>query len=68
MAQIRTIEDPRWTERYHTPDANLKAFGGRIIIRLKDGTEVADELAVANAHSLGATPWTRPDYIRNSKP
>jgi 2-methylcitrate dehydratase len=21
-------------------------------------------MAVANAHSLGAKPWTRPDYIR----
>ncbi|WP_020175140.1 MmgE/PrpD family protein [Methyloferula stellata] len=62
--KIKTVEDPRWTERYHTPDPTLKAFGGRIIIRLKDGTEIADELAVANAHSLGATPWKRPDYIR----
>jgi 2-methylcitrate dehydratase len=62
--KIRTLEDPRWTERYHTSDPALKAFGGRIIIRLKDGTELADELAVANAHSLGATPWKRPDYIR----
>lgn len=62
--KIRTVEDPRWTERYHTHDPAQKAFGGRIIIRLKDGTEIADELAVANAHSLGATPWKRPDYIR----
>jgi 2-methylcitrate dehydratase len=62
--KIRTIEDPRWTARYHTPDPAQKAFGGRIIIRFKDGTEIADELALANAHSLGATPWKRPDYIR----
>lgn len=62
--KIRTVEDPRWTVRYHTPDPASKAFGGKIIIRLRDGTEIADELAVANAHSLGATPWTRPDYIR----
>jgi 2-methylcitrate dehydratase len=62
--KIRTVEDPRWTVRYHTPDPALKAFGGKIIIKLKDGTEIADELAVANAHSLGATPWKRPDYIR----
>jgi 2-methylcitrate dehydratase len=62
--KISTLEDPRWTVRYHTPDPALKAFGGKIIIRLKDGTEIADELAVANAHPLGATPWKRPDYIR----
>jgi 2-methylcitrate dehydratase len=25
---------------------------------------LADEMAVANAHPLGAHPWTRPDYVR----
>ena len=62
--KIRTLEDPRWTERYHADDPAIKAFGGRIEIRMKDGTVIAGEKAVANAHSLGATPWTRPDYIR----
>jgi 2-methylcitrate dehydratase len=62
--KIRTIEDPRWTARYHSDDPAVKAFGGRIIIRFEDGSELVDELAVANAHSLGATPWQRPDYIR----
>jgi 2-methylcitrate dehydratase len=62
--KIRTVEDPRWTERYHTSDPDTKAFGGRIVITLTDGTVIADEMAVANAHTLGATPWARPDYIR----
>ena len=62
--KIRTVEDPRWTERYHTHDPAVKAFGGRITIRMKDGSTISDELGVANAHSLGATPWKRPDYIR----
>ncbi|MGI4952361.1 MAG: MmgE/PrpD family protein [Janthinobacterium lividum] len=62
--KIGTVEDPRWTARYHADDPAVKAFGGRIIIRMKDGTEIADELAVANAHSLGATPWGRAHYIR----
>lgn len=62
--KIRTVEDPQWTERYHTHDPAVKAFGGRITIRMKDGSTISDELAVANAHSLGATPWKRPDYIR----
>ena len=30
--KIRTVEDPRWTERYHTSDPDTKAFGGRIVI------------------------------------
>ncbi|WP_424140614.1 MmgE/PrpD family protein [Roseomonas chloroacetimidivorans] len=62
--KIRTLEDPKWTERYHSRDPNVKAFGGRVEIRLKNGTVIADELAVANAHTLGATPWGRADYIR----
>ena len=62
--KVRTIEDPRWTERYHSVDPAVKAFGGRVIITLKDGRVIADERAVANAHTLGATPWTRSAYIR----
>ena len=62
--RIRTVEDPKWTERYHAHDPAVKAFGGRITIRMKDGSTISDELGVANAHSLGATPWKRPDYIR----
>ncbi|GBR56356.1 2-methylcitrate dehydratase [Acetobacter senegalensis DSM 18889] len=62
--KIHTIEKPEWTQRYHETDPNKKAFGGRIIIRMKDGSVIADELAVANAHTLGATPWQRADYIR----
>ncbi len=61
--KIRTVEDPRWTERYHATDPAVKAFGGRVVITLKDGTVIADEMAVANAHSLGATPWGRSHYI-----
>jgi 2-methylcitrate dehydratase len=61
--KIRTVEDPKWTARYHATDAATKAFGGRVIITMKDGTTIADEMAVANAHTLGATPWRRADYI-----
>ncbi len=62
--KIRTVEDPRWTARYHSVDPAVKAFGGRVVITMKDGTMIADEMAVANAHTLGATPWGRADYIR----
>jgi len=61
--KIRTVEDPKWTERYHAKDHNQLAFDGRIAIRMKDGSEVVDEMAVANAHPLGATPWKRADYV-----
>ncbi len=62
--KIRTIEQKSWTERYHAIDPDVKAFGGRIVITMKDGTVIADEMAVANAHIFGATPWQRPHYIK----
>jgi 2-methylcitrate dehydratase len=62
--KIRTVEDKLWTARYHAVDPSVKAFGGRIEITFRDGSFLADERAVANAHPLGAKPWTRPDYIR----
>ncbi|MCC7425931.1 MAG: MmgE/PrpD family protein [Alphaproteobacteria bacterium] len=62
--KISTIEDPEWTRRYHSEDPNQKAFGGRVVIKFNDGSTLVDELAVANAHSLGAKPFARADYIR----
>jgi 2-methylcitrate dehydratase len=62
--KISTVEDKAWTVRYHSTDPNVKAFGGKIVITMNDGTVIADEMAVANAHTLGATPWQRANYIR----
>ncbi|SIQ10101.1 MULTISPECIES: MmgE/PrpD family protein [Acidiphilium] len=61
--KIETREDKEWTRRYHTADPSEKAFGGRIEIQFKNGKTLIDEMAVANAHSLGARPFGRPDYI-----
>ncbi|HSZ18676.1 MAG TPA: MmgE/PrpD family protein [Candidatus Acidoferrum sp.] len=61
---IETREDPEWTRRYHSSDPAEKAFGGRVEIFLRDGTRVADEIRVANAHPLGAKPFAREDYGR----
>jgi 2-methylcitrate dehydratase len=61
--KIETREDAAWTRRYHSQDPNEKAFGGRVEIIFKDGTTLVDEMAVANAHSLGAKPFGRDDYI-----
>jgi 2-methylcitrate dehydratase len=62
--RIETREDSEWTRRYHSSDPGEKAFGGRVEIFLLDGTRIADEMAVANAHSLGARPFAREDYLR----
>ncbi len=61
--KIETREDPEWTRRYHTLDIDDKAFGARIEIVFKDGNTLVDEMAVANAHPLGAKPFVLEDYI-----
>jgi 2-methylcitrate dehydratase len=62
--KVRTVEDPKWTGRYHEADPRRRAFGGRLEITMGDGTVVAGEKAVADAHPNGASPWTWPDYLR----
>ena len=62
-SKIRTVENELWTQRYHSVDPAIKAFGGRVTITMQDGRVIEDELAVANAHPLGATPWKRDSYI-----
>jgi 2-methylcitrate dehydratase len=61
---IETREDAEWTRRYHETNPAAKAFGGRAEILFRDGSRIEDQLAVANAHPLGAKPFKRADYIR----
>jgi len=60
--KIYTVEDAEWTRRYHSADPAEKAFGARAVITMKDGTVIEDELAVADAHPLGARPFARKQY------
>ena len=62
--KISTIEDPEWTRRYHSHDPKEKAFGARVVVTFEDGSELIDELGIANAHPFGARPFTRPEYIK----
>ncbi|MCW5249836.1 MmgE/PrpD family protein [Streptomyces sp. SHP 1-2] len=61
--RITTVEDPEWTRRYHDPDPDRRAFGGRAVITLDDGSVIEDELAVADAHPAGARPFDRAGYV-----
>ena len=61
--KVQTVEDPEWTRRYTEPAPLDKDHGARAVIRFKDGTELVDEIAVANAHPRGARPFRRDDYI-----
>jgi 2-methylcitrate dehydratase len=60
--KISTVEDPEWTRRYHSNDPAEKAFGARAVVTLKSGEVIVDELAVADAHPLGARPFEREQY------
>lgn len=61
--KIATVEDPDWTRRYHSSDPAEKAFGARAVVTLKNGEVIVDELAVADAHPLGARPFEREQYV-----
>ena len=62
--KIRTEEDAEWTRRYHAGDPRERAFGGRVTITFDDGGKLSEEIAVADAHPLGARPFARPGYVR----
>jgi 2-methylcitrate dehydratase len=62
--KIESREDPEWERRYLSTDPAEQAFGGRVEILMRDGSRIVDEMAVANAHPLGAKPFGREDYIR----
>ena len=61
--KIKTFEDKKWTKRYHDPDPSKKCFGGRVIIKMKDGSKIEDEIFVADAHPSGDRPFERSNYI-----
>lgn len=61
--KISTVEDPEWTRRYHSRDPGEKAFGGKVVVHLKGGSVITDEIAVADAHPLGARPFARAQYV-----
>ncbi len=61
--KVCTVEDPEWTRRYHATDPAEKAFGARAEVTLTSGEVISDELAVADAHPLGARPFRRPQYL-----
>lgn len=62
--KISTREDPKWTKKYHERDPNKKCFGGKVIIKMKDGTKITDEINVADAHPAGDRPFKREQYIK----
>lgn len=60
---IQTVEDDGWTRRYHAQKPSERALGARVVVTLDDGSTIEDEIAFADAHSFGAKPFGRDDYI-----
>ena len=61
--KVTTVEDPEWTRRYLSTDPKEQAFGGRVEIELVTGERIVDDIAVADAHPLGARPFARAEYV-----
>ncbi|HLV53168.1 MAG TPA: hypothetical protein VKY29_04050, partial [Cryomorphaceae bacterium] len=61
--KISTVEKEKWTTMYHDPDPDKKAFGGKVIITMKNGETIEDEIERADAHPAGARPFVRENYI-----
>ncbi len=62
--KISTREDKKWTKRYHDPNPKNKCFGGRVVITMKNGSKIIDEIEVADAHPSGKRPFMRSNYIK----
>ena len=60
---IKTHENKRWTKKYHDPNPKNKSFGARVVVTLKDGKKIIEELDKADAHPYGFRPFKRKDYI-----
>jgi 2-methylcitrate dehydratase len=60
--KVTTVEDEEWTARYHEAGAG-QSYGGRVVITLTDGSQVVDEISVADAHPGGARPFGRDQYV-----
>jgi len=60
--KVSTQEDPEWTRRYHV-EGEGQSYGGRVVVTLRGGEEVVDEIAVADAHLQGARPFGRDQYL-----
>ena len=51
--KIVTKEKSKWTKKYHDKNPTKRSFGGKVIIRMKNGSVISDEIEVADAHPSG---------------
>jgi 2-methylcitrate dehydratase len=61
--KISTTEKSKWTKKYHNKNPAKRSFGGKVIIKMKNGRVISDEIEVADAHPSGLRPFKRQEYI-----
>ncbi len=61
---IKTHENKRWTKKYHDPNPKNKSFGAKVVVTLKNGKKIIEELDKADAHPYGLRPFKRKDYMK----
>jgi len=64
---IRTHENKKWTKKYHDPNPKKKSFGAKVIVTMKNGKKISEQLERADAHPYGSRPFKRYDYIKKFK-
>ena len=65
--KISTREDKKWTKKYHDKNPKNKCFGGKVIVKMKDGSIISEQINVADAHPNGRRPFKREQYIKKFK-
>ena len=65
--KISTRENSKWTKKYHDSNPQKKSFGGKVIIYMKKGNTISEEINVADAHPSGKRPFKRKQYIKKFK-
>ena len=65
--KIVTKENKKWTKKYHNRDPKKKCFGGKVIVKMKNGSTILEEINVADAHPAGKRPFGRKEYIKKFK-
>ena len=65
--KIITKENSKWTRKYHDRNPKNKCFGGKVIVKMKNGSQIIDEINVADAHPSGKRPFKREQYIEKFK-
>ena len=65
--KIVTKENKKWTKKYHNKNPKKKCFGGKVIVKMNNGSTISEEINVADAHPAGKRPFGRKEYINKFK-